>query len=165
MHNHTPADTDPEPCSSGKLKRIKIVTRPCHLTSDSTQHFIQHQSSSVNINPSDASKTRTRRIGEAFAVFTFRYRSRTMHEYNSYPLTFLGDLQTMYLIPRSASPVLLEDRPEESLNRDELLRRQKARQDEQAAIKKKLKRERTKDNDSDDDLMMISSNRYANSFR
>jgi len=48
-----------------------------------------------------------------------------MHEYNSYPLTFLGDLQTMYLIPRSASPVSLEDRPEESLNRDELLRRQK----------------------------------------
>ncbi|THY02618.1 hypothetical protein D6D03_04926 [Aureobasidium pullulans] len=71
----------------------------------------------------------------------------------------------MYLIPRSASPVSLEDRPEESLNRDELLRRQKARQDEQAAIKKKLKRERTEDNDSDDDLMMISSNRYANSFR
>ena len=34
----------------------------------------------------------------------------------------------MYLIPRSASPVPLEDRPEESLNRKELLellRRQK----------------------------------------
>jgi hypothetical protein len=34
----------------------------------------------------------------------------------------------MYLIPRSASPVPLEDRPEESLNREELLellRRQK----------------------------------------
>ncbi|TIA57957.1 hypothetical protein D6C76_10674 [Aureobasidium pullulans] len=135
-----------------KIKQYSRRAKPCHLTSDSTQHSIQHQSSSVNINPSDAFKTRTRRIGEAFAVFTFRYRSRR-------------DLQTMYLIPRSASPVSLEDRPEESLNRDELLRRHKARQDEQAAIKKKLKRERTEDNDSDDDLMMISSNRYANSFR
>jgi hypothetical protein len=51
-----------------------------------------------------------------------------MHGYNAYPLTFLGDLQTMYLIPRSASPISLEDRPEESLNREELLellRRQK----------------------------------------
>ncbi|TIA38770.1 hypothetical protein D6C79_07788 [Aureobasidium pullulans] len=98
-----------------------------------------------------------RRLGEAFAVFTFRYRSRR-------------DLQTMYLIPRSASPVPLEDRPEESLNREELLellRRQKqqARQDEQAAIKKELKRERTEDDDSDDDLVMISSRRPVKSFK
>ncbi|KAL2032884.1 hypothetical protein VTO58DRAFT_106056 [Aureobasidium pullulans] len=103
----------------------------------------------------DLASVNARRLGEAFAVFTFRYRSR-------------GDLQTMYLIPRSASPVPLEDRPEESLNREELLellRRQKARQEEQAAIKKELKRERTEDDDSDDDLMIISSRRHAKSFK
>ncbi|THV75814.1 hypothetical protein D6D28_01572 [Aureobasidium pullulans] len=103
----------------------------------------------------DPAFVNARRFGEAFAVFTFRYRSRR-------------DLQTMYLIPRSASPIPLEDRPEESLNREELLellRRQKTRQDEQVAIKKELKRERTEDDDSDDDLMIISSRRPAKSFK
>lgn len=43
-------------------------------------------------------------------------------------LTLSGDLQALCLIPRSPSPVPLEDRPEESLTREdllELLRRQK----------------------------------------
>ncbi|KAI4728035.1 hypothetical protein E4T49_04157 [Aureobasidium sp. EXF-10728] len=75
-----------------------------------------------------------------------------------------GDLQTLYLIPRSPSPVSLEDRPEESLNREELLellRRQKARQEEQIAIKKELKRERIEDDESNDEsndeLVVVSS--------
>ncbi|KAI4721052.1 hypothetical protein E4T48_02746 [Aureobasidium sp. EXF-10727] len=98
----------------------------------------------------------SRRLGNAFAVFNFRYRSRR-------------DLQTLYLVPRSPSPVLLEDRLEESLNREELLellRRQKAcftlwrataRQDERIAIKKELKRERIEDDESDDELTVVSS--------
>ncbi|THX13241.1 hypothetical protein D6D13_03755 [Aureobasidium pullulans] len=97
----------------------------------------------------------TRKMGDAFAVFKFRYRSHR-------------DLQNLCLIPRSPSPIPLEDRPEESLSREELielLRRQKARQEEQAAIKKELKRERTEDDDSDDDLMIISSRRHAKSFK
>ncbi|OBW63611.1 MAG: Uncharacterized protein AUREO_063230 [Aureobasidium pullulans] len=91
-----------------------------------------------------------------------------MHEYNAYPSTRSGDLQNLCLIPRSPSPIPLEDRPEESLSREELielLRRQKVRQEEQAAIKQELKRERTQDDDSDDDLMIISSRRHAKSFK
>ncbi|THZ02245.1 hypothetical protein D6C95_03971 [Aureobasidium pullulans] len=97
----------------------------------------------------------TRKMGDAFAVFKFRYRSHR-------------DLQNLCLIPRSPSPIPLEDRPEESLSREELielLRRQKARQEEQAAIKKELKRERTEDDDSDDDLMIMSSRLHAKSFK
>ncbi|KAG9525870.1 hypothetical protein KCU93_g5714, partial [Aureobasidium melanogenum] len=89
----------------------------------------------------------TRHLGDAFAVFSFRYRSRR-------------DLQALCLIPRSPSPIPLEDRPEESLNREELLellRRQKARQEEQIQIKQELKRERVEDDDSDDELVVISS--------
>ncbi|KAH0194118.1 hypothetical protein KCU99_g5987, partial [Aureobasidium melanogenum] len=89
----------------------------------------------------------TERLGDAIAVFDFRYRSRR-------------DLQTLYLIPRSPSPIPLEDRPEESLNREELLellRRQKARQEEQIQIKQELKRERVEDDDSDDELVVVSS--------
>ncbi|KAH0006758.1 hypothetical protein KCU78_g12140, partial [Aureobasidium melanogenum] len=90
---------------------------------------------------------KTKRLGDAFAVFNFRYRSRR-------------DLQTLYLIPRSPSPIPLEDRPEESLNREELLellRRQKARQEEQIKIKQELKRERVEDDDSVDELVVVSS--------
>jgi hypothetical protein len=50
-------------------------------------------------------------------------------------LTLTEDLQTLRLIPRSPTPVPLEDRPQESLNREELLellRRQKVRLHPQA---------------------------------
>ncbi|KAH0364052.1 hypothetical protein KCU65_g6977, partial [Aureobasidium melanogenum] len=89
----------------------------------------------------------SRRLGNAFAEFQFRYRSRK-------------DLQTLYLVPRSPSPVPLEDRPEETLNREELLellRRQKTRQEQKIAIKQELKRERIEDDESDNDQIVISS--------
>ncbi|KAI5239392.1 hypothetical protein E4T43_06741 [Aureobasidium subglaciale] len=79
--------------------------------------------------------------GEPFATFQFRYRSRR-------------DLQILCLIPRSPSPVPLENRPEESLSREELLellRRQKALREEQITIKRELKRERVDDDESDDE--------------
>ncbi|KAI4742230.1 Cut8-domain-containing protein [Aureobasidium sp. EXF-12298] len=105
----------------------------------------------------------SRRLGNAFAEFQFRYRSRsefTRADRSSTALTSTGDLQTLYLIPRSPSPVPLEDRPEETLNREELLellRRQKARQEQNIAIKQELKRERTEDGESDNDQIVISS--------
>ncbi|KAI5256730.1 hypothetical protein E4T42_01510 [Aureobasidium subglaciale] len=84
---------------------------------------------------------------EPFATFQFRYRSRR-------------DLQNLCLIPRRPSPVPLEDRPEESLSREELLellRRQEARQEEQITIKRELKRERVDNDESDDELVVVSS--------
>ncbi|KEQ73432.1 hypothetical protein M436DRAFT_46915 [Aureobasidium namibiae CBS 147.97] len=79
--------------------------------------------------------TASTRIGDAFATFNFRYRSRK-------------DLQISCLIPRSPSPIPLEDRPEESLTRDELLelcRRQKARQEEMVVIKLEHEKQRTEE--------------------
>ncbi|KAG9683846.1 hypothetical protein KCU95_g18026, partial [Aureobasidium melanogenum] len=89
---------------------------------------------------------KARKLGDAFAVYNFRYRSRK-------------DLQTLYLIPRSPSPIPLEDRPEGDLTREELLellRRQKGRQEEQIKIKQELKRERIEDDEGDDDLVVLS---------
>ncbi|KAI5269935.1 hypothetical protein E4T47_06590 [Aureobasidium subglaciale] len=93
--------------------------------------------------------------GEPFATFQFRYRSRR-------------DLQTLCLIPRSPSPVPLENRPEESLSREELLellRRQKALQEEQITIKRELKRERVDDDESDDELVVVSSRPPASKLK
>jgi hypothetical protein len=67
-------------------------------------------------------------------MFTRRSTSDTVHTVSPLPsqistmLTPAEDLQALCLIPRSPSPIPLEDRPEESLNREELLellRRQK----------------------------------------
>jgi hypothetical protein len=61
-------------------------------------------------------------------------------------------LQALCLIPRSPTPVALEDRPEDSLNREELLellRRQKAKAP--LEIKPEFKREYVEDYDEDDD--------------
>ncbi|KAK6007689.1 hypothetical protein QM012_004503 [Aureobasidium pullulans] len=101
----------------------------------------------VSIGNIPTVKTERLGDGDAFAAFNFRYRSRK-------------DLQTLYLIPRSPSPIPLEDRPEEDLNREELLellRRQKARQEEQIKIKQELKRERSEEDGSDDDMTVTSS--------
>jgi hypothetical protein len=78
--------------------------------------------------------TLTTRVGDVYATFNFRYRSRSESpiKYTSTMLIPAEDLQTLRLIPRSPSPVPLEDRPEESLNREELLellRRQKVQTD------------------------------------
>ncbi|KAI4841068.1 hypothetical protein E4T44_07866 [Aureobasidium sp. EXF-8845] len=101
-------------------------------------------------------------LGDAFATFNFRYRSRSefsQRRYTSTILTLVEDLQALCLIPRTPSPVPLENRPEESLTREELLevfRKQKSRREELVAIKQELKRERIKD-ESDDELMVVSS--------
>ncbi|KAG9591013.1 hypothetical protein KCU97_g7209, partial [Aureobasidium melanogenum] len=97
--------------------------------------------------PVGALQTVDSRLLEEFAVFNFRYRSRK-------------DLQILCLIPRSPSPIPLEDRPEGDLNREELLellRRQKSRQEEQVAIKQELKRERIEEDEDDDELTIIFS--------
>ncbi|KAG9517388.1 hypothetical protein KCV07_g6166, partial [Aureobasidium melanogenum] len=102
-----------------------------------------------------AISNQAKRLGNAFAEFQFRYRSRR-------------DLQTLYLVPRSPSPVPLEDRPEETLNREELLellRRQKARREQNIAIKQELKRERTEDGESDNDQIVISSHPPAKQLK
>ncbi|KAG9550740.1 hypothetical protein KCU71_g14050, partial [Aureobasidium melanogenum] len=97
--------------------------------------------------PVGALQTVDSRLLEEFAVFNFRYRSRR-------------DLQILCLIPRSPSPIPLEDRPEGDLNREELLellRRQKSRQEEQVVIKQELKRERIEEDEDDDELTIIFS--------
>lgn len=120
--------------------------------------------------------------GVPFATFQFRYRSRSMYIRDTLRkslLMSLESLQALYLIPRSPTPVPLEDRPEETLNREELLellRRQKVpptlliyfaspyllyqrRQEEQTEIKKEIKRERNEADEDDDELVVISSRR------
>ncbi|KAG9683845.1 hypothetical protein KCU95_g18025, partial [Aureobasidium melanogenum] len=72
------------------------------------------------------------------AVFEFRYRSK-------------ASLKQLMIIPRTPSPIPLEDRPEEELSREEmteLLRRYKANASSTASIKKETKREREDDNDN-----------------
>ncbi|KAI7321151.1 hypothetical protein KC326_g2385 [Hortaea werneckii] len=88
------------------------------------------------------------RVGEPFAVFEFKYRSR-------------GALQSLGLLPRSPSPIPLEDRSIEDLSLQEareLLRRQQGRLASNEAsvkregIKREIKRERIEygdDNDND----------------
>lgn len=69
---------------------------------------------------------------QPFAVFTFRYRSRKA-------------LQAECIIPRSPTPVPLEERPIEELTPDELrelVRRQRERESAQQVVKQELKRER-----------------------
>jgi hypothetical protein len=69
-------------------------------------------------------ETSAERQGDAFATFRFRYRTRSEFSYEcsgSTVLTRTEDLQTLCLIPRSPSPIPLEDRPEETLTREELL--------------------------------------------
>ena len=63
-----------------------------------------------------------------FAIFEFRYRSRNkssqfkFKEANLSTKTFfLEALQDMLIIPRSPPPIPLEDRPIESLTREELM--------------------------------------------
>ncbi|KAH0364053.1 hypothetical protein KCU65_g6976, partial [Aureobasidium melanogenum] len=77
-------------------------------------------------------------VKDPVAVFEFRYRSK-------------ASLKQLMIIPRTPSPVPLEDRPEEELSREEmteLLRRYKASASSTAEIKKELKREREDDDNS-----------------
>ncbi|KAK0313611.1 hypothetical protein LTR01_001868 [Friedmanniomyces endolithicus] len=84
------------------------------------------------------------RIGPPLAVFLFKYRSR-------------GALQALHLIPRSPSPVLLENRPIEELSMDdmrELIRRQRVNGNTrvETKVKGEFKREREiSANESDGD--------------
>ncbi|OJD40029.1 uncharacterized protein BKCO1_200017 [Diplodia corticola] len=67
-----------------------------------------------------------------FAIFTFRYRSRRA-------------LQAECIIPRTPTPVPLEERPIEELTPEELrelVRRQREREAAQLVVKQELKRER-----------------------
>lgn len=67
-----------------------------------------------------------------FAIFTFRYRSKKA-------------LQAEYIVPKSPTPVPLEDRPIEELTPDELrelVRRQREREATQQSVKLEMKRER-----------------------
>ncbi|RMY79831.1 hypothetical protein D0864_08916 [Hortaea werneckii] len=81
-------------------------------------------------------------IGEPFAKFRFRYRSHAA-------------LQSMGILPRSPSPVPLEDRDIEDLNPEEmrelLRRQQRQRKSSEAPIKREIKRERMEFEDEDDD--------------
>ncbi|KAI6800849.1 hypothetical protein KC363_g3908 [Hortaea werneckii] len=81
-------------------------------------------------------------IGEPFVTFEFRYRSRAA-------------LQSMDILPRSPSPIPLEDRNIEDLNSEEmrelLRRQQRQRESSEVAIKREIKRERIEFEDDDDD--------------
>ncbi|KAI6891570.1 hypothetical protein KC318_g13623 [Hortaea werneckii] len=80
--------------------------------------------------------------GEPFAIFEFRYRSHAA-------------LQSMGILPRSPSPIPLEDRNIEDSNPDEmrelLRRQQRQRESSKVAIKREIKRERIEFEDDDDD--------------
>ncbi|KAI7237766.1 hypothetical protein KC330_g3005 [Hortaea werneckii] len=80
--------------------------------------------------------------GEPFAIFEFRYRSHAA-------------LQSMGILPRSPSPIPLEDRNIEDLNQEEmrelLRRQQRQRESSGVAIKREIKRERSEFEDDDDD--------------
>ncbi|KAF2809635.1 uncharacterized protein BDZ99DRAFT_463419 [Mytilinidion resinicola] len=95
-------------------------------------------------------------VKSPFATFNFRYRSRDA-------------LKALHIIPRSASPVALEDRPVEDLTPEEL-RELVKRQRERDAIsahkvkrekieREKIKRERTENRsgsfEGDDDLVVV----------
>ncbi|KER00547.1 hypothetical protein AUEXF2481DRAFT_142753 [Aureobasidium subglaciale EXF-2481] len=156
MRNHTTIRrTSPRSAMKTSMKNISRVKR--YRSRRSTLSLeLQHTYLIANTGrPGDPSRipepntVRVRYLNdcEPFATFQFRYRSRRV-------------LQILCLIPRSPSPVPLEDRPEESLSREELLellRRQKARQEEQITIKRELKRERVDDDESDDELVVVSS--------
>ncbi|KAI6787668.1 hypothetical protein KC332_g18181 [Hortaea werneckii] len=81
-------------------------------------------------------------IGEPFATFEFRYRSHAA-------------LQSIGLLPRSPSPIPLEDRNIDELNLEEtrelLRRQQRQRESSEVAIKREIKRERIEFEDDDDD--------------
>ncbi|GAB1742406.1 hypothetical protein NU219Hw_g7955t1 [Hortaea werneckii] len=81
-------------------------------------------------------------IGEPFATFEFRYRSRVA-------------LQSMGILPRTPSPIPLEDRDIEDLNQEEmrelLRRQQRQRGSSEVPIKREIKRERIEFEDDDDD--------------
>ncbi|KAI6828908.1 hypothetical protein KC340_g8947 [Hortaea werneckii] len=92
------------------------------------------------------SEYRVDKVGEPFVVFKFKYRSR-------------GALQSLGLLPRSPSPIPLEDRSIDDLSLQEareLLRRQQGRLAsneatvKHEAIKREIKRERNEDGDDDD---------------
>ncbi|KAF2441889.1 hypothetical protein P171DRAFT_434489 [Karstenula rhodostoma CBS 690.94] len=98
--------------------------------------------------------------GKPFAEFNFKYRSRK-------------DLKALLIIPRSPSPVPLEDRDIDSLNAEEmreLLRRQKERQKaddnhkiESVAVKKEHNTTRnrllTDPGSEDDEILFVSSSK------
>ncbi|KAI4838070.1 hypothetical protein E4T44_08224 [Aureobasidium sp. EXF-8845] len=131
-----------------RLKRSRLLFSQSKHTAANTRRLGEPRS----IAP--ITSTSVTRIGSAFATFNFRYRSRNTI------LNFAEDLQISCLISRSPSPIPLEDRPEDSLTREELLellRRQKADREEMIKIKQELKRERIEDDEGDDDLIIISS--------
>ncbi|KAK4546707.1 hypothetical protein LTR36_001925 [Oleoguttula mirabilis] len=95
---------------------------------------------------------------DPFASFTFKYRSKT-------------DLQIEGIIPRSPSPVPLEDRNPDDLSAEEareLVRRHRARE---AAVKTEVKKEKRAhsqvidDDDEDDDVTIASENRSRKRHR
>ncbi|RMY53725.1 hypothetical protein D0865_05106 [Hortaea werneckii] len=88
-------------------------------------------------------------IGEPFATFEFRYRS------HGQCLKALDTSWSMGILPRSPSPIPLEDRNIEDLNPEEmrelLRRQQRQRESSEVAIKREIKRERIEFEDDDDD--------------
>ncbi|RMZ00709.1 hypothetical protein D0862_06624 [Hortaea werneckii] len=91
-------------------------------------------------HPRDIYKIET--IGKPFATFKFKYRSR-------------GALQSLGLLPRSPSPIPLEDRNIEDLSlqeAQELLRRQQGRfASNETSVKREMKREHIGAGDDSDD--------------
>ncbi|KAK3622242.1 hypothetical protein LTR56_022290 [Elasticomyces elasticus] len=99
---------------------------------------LSHQAVVGPATPFQDTASRPVRKGSPIATFVFKYRSRAA-------------LQALHIIPRTPSPVPLEDRPVEELSIEEmreLVRRQKATLDAQnergtkQEIKQEIKRER-----------------------
>ncbi|KAK4951354.1 hypothetical protein LTR10_010327 [Elasticomyces elasticus] len=99
---------------------------------------LSHQAVVGPPTPFQRPSFRAIRQGPALATFVFKYRSRAA-------------LQALHIIPRTPSPVPLEDRPVEELSMEdmrELLRRQRASRNAQPGrgakqgIKQEIKRER-----------------------
>lgn len=102
---------------------------------------------------------------QPFAKYIFKYRSRDkwiccLGLATYYADVYLGDLQSEHIIPRSPTPVPLEERDPEDLNPEEareLVRRLRARNAEKVKIKPEVKQEKRKhatiieDDDDDDD--------------
>lgn len=88
-------------------------------------------------------------VDKPFATFRFRYRS-------------MDDLKSEFIVPRSQSPVPLEERPVESLTAEEMRELLTRQRTQTVRVKKEPKRDRfttsspRDDDDDDDDISIIN---------
>ena len=106
---------------------------------------------------------------QPFAEFIFRYRSERTFAFSPFVLSsphaqqsanfvHAGDLKSEMIIPRSPSPVPFEDRPDEDLTHEELLRRMRElRENDRIKLEgqRRVKRERTSTVMGDDDEIEV----------